>query len=92
MKYTLLLLLGLSIGCTTHNSKIKTFKLDIEAYETPVEQVGCGWTIVDETYKTKIFGLKVSSTPRQYNKSLYYCCPGKTDPEPICYQTQWVSK
>ena len=92
MKHIMLILMTFALGCTAHKSKMNTFKLDIEPFAAPAPQTGCGWVTVDETYSTKFLGLKLGSTSRQYNKSLYYCCPGESQPEPICYQTQWVSK
>jgi len=89
----LITLIGaLMVGCTTHTSKVENFDLKTADFTPPVEQVGCGWTIVDESLETKFLMLDLGKTTRQYNKSLYYCCPGKSNPEPICYQSQWVSK
>ena len=87
-----LLTLTLTISCTTHKSKISNHKLEAAPHEVPVQQAGCGWVTVDESLSAKFLMLKLGGTTRQYNKSLYYCCPGHRNPEPICYQTQWVSK
>ena len=85
-------LVFLTVGCSTHKSKLKNHKLDTPPYELPSQQSGCGWVTVDETMSTKFLMLNLGTTSRQYNKSLYYCCPGESKPEPICYQTQWVKK
>ena len=92
MKKLLFLLSLLMVACTSHNSKIDNFKVNQGEFTVPVQQEGCGWILVDETFATQFLGFKMGATSRQYNKSLYYCCPGDSNPEPICYQSQWVSK
>ena len=79
-------------GCATHTTKLKTFNLDIDKYSPPVEQTGCGWMLVDEKSKVKFAGITINKSERQFDKTLYYCCPGANEADPICYQTQWVVK
>ncbi len=55
-------------------------------------QAGCGWVAVDETVRVKFFGLVVSQDVRQFERSLFYCCPGETEPEPRCYQADWYHR
>ena len=87
-----LAMVALTIGCTTHKSSINNITVNPGEFTAPVQQQGCGWVTVDEEFATGILMLKFGATSRQYNKSLYYCCPGANNPEPICYQSQWVSK
>ncbi len=58
----------------------------------PAEQAGCGWVAVDETVRTRLFGLTLKQDSRQFERSLFYCCPGATDPDPRCYQTDWFHR
>ena len=53
----------------------------------------CGWVQVNEVLTKSVLGLPISSTPRQFTKQLYYCCPGpKESPAPSCYQAEWLIK
>ena len=55
----------------------------------PKEQIGCGWVTVGETEVSKIFGITLQSKVRQFDRSLFYCCPGDDKINPGCYQADW---
>jgi hypothetical protein len=56
----------------------------------PEQQIGCGWVVVEETVTTKVLGLTVKRDERQFERQLFYCCPGETNPDPQCYQAEWL--
>lgn len=47
----------------------------------------CGWVQVSES-KTKLF----SSTVRQFDDALFYCCPTEEGKAPECREAKWLER
>lgn len=92
MKKILIVLSFFLSGCVAHSSGYTALKLETAAFEVPSQQKGCGWMSVEEEIETKILMLSMGKKARQFNKSLFYCCPGTSGPEPVCYETQWLER
>ena len=82
-------------GCAVRSSSFAPLAVmaegDVEIHQAglPKAQIGCGWVTVDEKVVTKFFGLPISTNVRQFERALFYCCPGESDPDPRCYQADW---
>ena len=55
--------------------------------ETPTSH--CSWVQVSETNTVTFLGLTLSEEVRQFNKQLFFCCPGENLDQPKCYQAGW---
>jgi hypothetical protein len=75
-----------SAGCV---KQVSTYKGSVDVNNP---DSGCGWVGVDQVVSTTILGLPISSTTRQFDKGLFYCCPGKEFDEPVCYQAEWMER
>jgi hypothetical protein len=97
MKKTVLFAALFAMGCSTHQSVLRSNPLgpvttdgEAAAPKGPVE-ADCGWVVVDEVMKTKFLGLTLSSYVRQFNDALFYCCPGESK-TPACQQADWTMR
>ena len=45
----------------------------------------CGWVQVSETQK-----VLFTTTVRQFDDALFYCCPGEDGKMPECRETEWI--
>ena len=87
--------LALLMGCSTRSSSFSPLPVvaeeNVPMHQSglPQEQNGCGWVVVDEKHITQLFGLRIKTNVRQFERSLFYCCPGETGPDPKCYQADW---
>ena len=79
-------------GCVAHSSGFSTMKLDAPEFQLPSKQNGCGWMVVEEEIETKLLMLSLGRKARQFNKALFYCCPGESGPDPVCYETKWLER
>ncbi len=84
-------------ACSTHHSGIAAQPVLLEHTEIykgklPAAQTGCGWIVVNESSATKFLGLTLDSYVRQFDDSLFYCCPGEANPNPVCYQAKWLQR
>jgi len=82
--------LGLaSVGCVKQASTFQNFEIsDVNNPDS-----GCGWVGVDQVVSTTVLGLiPISSTVRQFDEALFYCCPGSEFNEPVCYQAEWLER
>ena len=85
MKYFVYMIPFFVFGCSSKVSSISSVQ-PMQPNASLEQSDQCGWIQVNETV-SEMF----SSVTRQYDKQLYYCCPGsKESPKPMCYQTQWV--
>lgn len=92
-RFSLLMFCSLLIGCST--KKVSTItSVQPKQPNASIEQENqCGWVQVNEVQTKSILNIPISLTPRQFDRQLYYCCPGPKDkPEPVCYQSKWVVK
>ena len=44
---------------------------------------------VSEKTVKQILGIRIKTDERQFERALFYCCPGEEGPDPKCYQTDW---
>jgi hypothetical protein len=93
-KMTKILIIGMlfSTGCYSRSSAITPTPLGAsrsgdKAQKQTLEE-DCGWVVVNETETTKFLGITLDSYVRQYDESLFYCCPGEGD-LPSCRQAEW---
>ena len=85
----------LSTGCVVRNSSFAPLPVvageNVSMHQAglPKAQNGCGWVVVSEEKTTKLFFVPVNTEARQFERALFYCCPGDTEPDPKCYQADW---
>ena len=85
-----LFLLATAGGCVAHSSAISAIDIpNANVTNIPSQQAGCGWVTVVENTNTRIFALTISNEHRLYEDALFYCCPGKSSPDPVCYEAGW---
>ena len=89
------LLIPLMLGCAVRQTAFSPIPIvpesNVSLHENglPAEQNGCGWVVVEEENSTKLFGLTLNKSVRHFERALFYCCPGESDPDPKCYQADW---
>ncbi len=94
----LLLALFLTNGCAVRSSSFSPLpvvvaeNVPLHSAGLPESQVGCGWVVVQEKTVTRFMGMPLGSDVRQFEKSLFYCCPGESTPDPRCYQAVWYAR
>ena len=87
-----LFLLG---GCATRSSSFTPLPVVMEenvpmhTEGLPPSHTGCGWVAVQEQAKVTFLGIPLKTDVRQFERALFYCCPGDEGPDPKCYQTDW---
>ena len=87
--------LSLLVGCTVRSSSFAPLPVvaeeNVSMHNTglPQAQNGCGWVVVHEKQTMHFFGLPLKTDVRQFERALFYCCPGESNPDPKCYQADW---
>ena len=82
-------------GCVVRNSSFAPLPVvageNVEMHQAglPKAQNGCGWVVVSEQKTTKVRFVPVNTAARQFERALFYCCPGDAEPNPKCYQADW---
>ena len=90
-----LLMIPLVVGCAARHSGFAPLEVVGEGAVAmhkdglPKAQNGCGWVTVSDKEVTSIFGITIQSKVRQFERSLFYCCPGDVKVDPRCYQADW---
>ena len=83
------------MGCSTRSSSFAPLpvvdKENVPMHQEglPKAQNGCGWVVVNEKTITHVLGIRLKTDVRQFERSLFYCCPGDNKPNPKCYQADW---
>ena len=84
------------LGCTHTRSTVRPLDpgmngqaLSATEGSTADSLASCTWVVVDEETTLKAFGIPLKSELREYDTSLYYCCPGKEGRAPVCFQAVW---
>ena len=96
--FTALFACTLATGCAVRSSSFSPLPVVIDenvqmhSEGLPDSQIGCGWVVVQEKTVTRLFGVPLSTDERQFEESLFYCCPGTADPDPRCYQAIWYAR
>ena len=87
-----MLVFGLG-ACTAHKSSFSPIAVTGVPVPGAAEGVipeECGWVAVSEGKKESLGPLTLSSSVRQFDSSLFLCCPGKAANAPECTEATWV--
>jgi hypothetical protein len=87
MKIAIAPFLLLMSACAIRASHVEALAPDAAPAEGP--NGACTWVVVGEVRTTKFFGLTLAVRSRQFEESLFLCCPGGREPDPVCYQSDW---
>ena len=76
----------MAFGCAKQTTALTPLN-GTSGLETPTSH--CSWVQVNEINTVTFLGLTLNEEVRQFNKQLFFCCPGENLDQPKCYQAGW---
>ena len=85
-----------TLGCTHTRSTVRPLDPGMNGQVVSATEgsttdtlASCTWVVVDEETTLKAVGIPLKSELREYDTSLYSCCPGEGGRAPVCFQAVW---